>query len=54
MATDDFTVQFHFGVITLQVRGDGSIWLEGDGGEAMEVGRVEIDKLLKQYYEENF
>ena len=54
---DDFTVgvDFKFGEYTLRLSTDAeSVWLSNSGGEGMEIGPVEIEKMLDAYFVENF
>lgn len=47
-------VQFALGSIMINFHENGIIMLEKPCGEAMEIGRVELERLLLQYYDENF
>ena len=50
---DSFSVSF--GIIAIQVRDDGSIWLMNAGheDEGMQVRCEDLDELLVTYYEQN-
>ncbi len=49
-------VEFLIGRYTLSgdVDSEEVVWLTRDGGEGMEVDRKEIEKVLHEYFEENF
>lgn len=44
----------NFESISLELCGDGSLWLRKPDGEGMEVWKNNIEKLLNDYYTENF
>ena len=48
-------VDFKFGEYTLRLSTDGElIWLSNSGGEGMELGPAEIERMLDDYFVENF
>jgi hypothetical protein len=47
-------VSIDFNGITLKLYEGEKLWLEMPDGEGMEVSTVEIEKLLKEYYDGNF
>ena len=46
-------ITLHFGRISIRLQ-DERYFLVQEDGEAMEVGEVELERLLQDYYEGNF
>lgn len=47
-------IELHFKSIKLYIFPDGQIMLYRHDGEGMEIGRGQLEKLLNDYYKENF
>lgn len=52
--TETESVQIQVGKFAIRPFHEGSVWLENEDGEGMQIWELEFEKLLADYWQRNF